>query len=266
MSERKGLSKKLRFEVFKRDSFTCVYCGRSAPDVVLHVDHIVPVSKGGTDDLTNLVTSCADCNLGKSNHEINDKSVVMKQKRQLDELNERREQLELMKQWNDELNNIENETVEYASDLFQSLTGSNPSDAGKAKLKHCLKKYGAQAVIDGVKKSVDRNFKGNRDSAEISFNRIEREILYKIRERENPELNKILYIRGILKNRFKADYQQLNNAVKVMQDAVDDGVLSTDELKELALAEQTFDDWCYSVDYARYERKWRPEHESKKNR
>ena len=42
---RKAISKKLRFEVFKRDSFTCQYCGKSAPDVILHVDHILPVKK-----------------------------------------------------------------------------------------------------------------------------------------------------------------------------------------------------------------------------
>ena len=44
--KRVPISKALRFEVFKRDSFTCQYCGRSAPEVVLEVDHIVPVSKG----------------------------------------------------------------------------------------------------------------------------------------------------------------------------------------------------------------------------
>ena len=140
MNGRKKLSKSLRFEVFKRDSFSCVYCGRSAPDVVLHVDHVVPVSKGGTNEITNLVTACSDCNLGKSNRKLDDKSMVAKQKRQLDELNERREQLEMMKQWNDELNNLENETVEYVSDLFQSLAGVKPNNRDKSKLRHYLKK------------------------------------------------------------------------------------------------------------------------------
>jgi hypothetical protein len=65
-TERKGLSKKVRFEVFKRDSFTCQYCGKQPPDVVLHVDHINPVASGGDNDPLNLITSCQDCNLGKS--------------------------------------------------------------------------------------------------------------------------------------------------------------------------------------------------------
>lgn len=61
-----GLSKRTRFEIFKRDGFTCQYCGKIPPGIVLEVDHIHPRSKGGTDDSINLTTSCADCNRGKS--------------------------------------------------------------------------------------------------------------------------------------------------------------------------------------------------------
>jgi hypothetical protein len=63
---RKGLSKRLRFEVFKRDLFTCQYCGRRPPEVMLHADHVVPVVEGGSDDPSNLTTSCVDCNQGKA--------------------------------------------------------------------------------------------------------------------------------------------------------------------------------------------------------
>jgi len=62
----------IRFKVLERDSFTCQYCGMSAPDVVLHVDHIKPVSKGGTNDMDNLITACAACNLGKSTMSLRD--------------------------------------------------------------------------------------------------------------------------------------------------------------------------------------------------
>lgn len=66
MAKRKSISKKLRFEVFKRDSFTCVYCGCTPPGVVLEIDHIDPVSRGGGNNIENLVTSCFSCNRGKS--------------------------------------------------------------------------------------------------------------------------------------------------------------------------------------------------------
>lgn len=61
---------KLRFEVFRRDSYRCQYCGRAAPEYPLHVDHIVPWSKGGETSIENLVTSCRECNLGKSNRPV----------------------------------------------------------------------------------------------------------------------------------------------------------------------------------------------------
>ena len=69
-SKRKALSKKLRFEVFKRDLFVCQYCGNSPPNVVLEVDHIQPVALGGTDTHDNLITSCFACNRGKSDNLI----------------------------------------------------------------------------------------------------------------------------------------------------------------------------------------------------
>ena len=54
-----------RFKIFERDRFTCQYCGKKPPEVILHTDHIYPKSKGGQDDELNLITSCRDCNLGK---------------------------------------------------------------------------------------------------------------------------------------------------------------------------------------------------------
>lgn len=62
---RKPMSKKLRFEVFKRDLFICQYCGAHPPVAILEVDHIDPVANGGTDRIDNLITSCVECNRGK---------------------------------------------------------------------------------------------------------------------------------------------------------------------------------------------------------
>lgn len=65
--ERGKLSSKLRYEVFKRDGFRCVYCGRAAADgITLHADHIIPIAKGGQTVPENLQTLCSECNAGKS--------------------------------------------------------------------------------------------------------------------------------------------------------------------------------------------------------
>lgn len=61
-----AVSKRTRYEVLRRDSHTCRYCGSSAPDVALTVDHVTPVALGGRDDPANLVAACRDCNAGKT--------------------------------------------------------------------------------------------------------------------------------------------------------------------------------------------------------
>lgn len=65
-----AVSKKTRFEVFKRDGFRCQYCGQTPPSVVLECDHIEAVASGGGDDEDNLLTSCFDCNRGKSDRPL----------------------------------------------------------------------------------------------------------------------------------------------------------------------------------------------------
>ncbi|OBB15070.1 hypothetical protein A5761_15120 [Mycolicibacterium setense] len=61
-----AVSKRLRFEILRRDNHTCRYCGGTPPDVILTVDHVIPVSLGGSDDPSNLVAACKDCNAGKT--------------------------------------------------------------------------------------------------------------------------------------------------------------------------------------------------------
>lgn len=63
----RAMSASLRFLVLRRDNFTCRYCGRKAPDVQLHIDHVVPWSVVKEHKIENLVVACQDCNLGKSN-------------------------------------------------------------------------------------------------------------------------------------------------------------------------------------------------------
>jgi hypothetical protein len=65
MRASRTLSYALRFQVLRRDGFACTYCGRQAPQVKLHIDHLVPWSRGGSNSPDNLRTACEECNLGK---------------------------------------------------------------------------------------------------------------------------------------------------------------------------------------------------------
>ena len=71
--KRTNIPKGIRHEVFKRDGYRCVECGAKKGDkkpdgskVVIHCDHILPLAKGGTDEMSNLQTLCQDCNLNKN--------------------------------------------------------------------------------------------------------------------------------------------------------------------------------------------------------
>jgi hypothetical protein len=87
--------KKLRFEIFKRDSFVCQYCGSHPPKAILHVDHIVPVADGGENDEDNLTTSCAACNLGKGARSLKDVWIDAG----LDVVHENDEAHQLLEEW-----------------------------------------------------------------------------------------------------------------------------------------------------------------------
>jgi hypothetical protein len=91
VAKRKALSKKARFDVFKRDGFVCQYCGAHPPQVTLHCDHIVAVVEGGTNDADNLVTACEACNLGKGARALADVPASLQSRAA--EMAEREEQL-----------------------------------------------------------------------------------------------------------------------------------------------------------------------------
>lgn len=64
--ERAKMTPSLRYEVLRRDHFRCQICGAEQSDgVKLHVDHIIPIAKGGKTELSNLRTLCDLCNIGK---------------------------------------------------------------------------------------------------------------------------------------------------------------------------------------------------------
>lgn len=65
MSDRKPIPKSVRFRVLQRDGFRCRYCGATPPDVVLHLDHVLAVARGGGNEEDNLITACLPCNIGK---------------------------------------------------------------------------------------------------------------------------------------------------------------------------------------------------------
>ena len=255
MNLRKPISKKIRFEVFKRDRFTCQYCGQKAPDVLLHVDHINPVSNGGENNIFNYVTSCFDCNMGKKDRLLDDNVVLQKQRLQLEIVQEKREQIELMFQWKESLNNIDDETNEL---VFQYINNKiKPlylSESYKTPIVGLLKKFGLEKVLDGIDESAAKYLKFDNDeeyrkSAENFLERLGGVIVYK----DLPPISrKLSYIKGIAKNRFKYfDTKKasiiLNIYVKSLLDyGLDENKILNDlesEVQKMTIESKSWSEW-----------------------
>src|SRR4030095_13972063 len=117
MTDRVALSKRIRFEVFKRDQFCCQYCGRHPPDIVLEIDHIIPVCDGGDASEENLLTACFDCNRGKASNPLTRVPQSLADKAA--EIAEREEQLRGYREiFEQQLERVEADIWKIAEELF----------------------------------------------------------------------------------------------------------------------------------------------------
>lgn len=207
-NKRKSLSPKQRFEVFKRDSFRCQYCGKTAPDVLLEVDHIKPVKEGGTNDIINLITACKDCNRGKGARLLDDNSVIEKQRAQLEELNERRQQLEMMMEWRNGLRDFEDRQIDIIESRLAVATGSYLTERDKASYRRALKKYGLPLMLDSVDAAISQYLLFDEDGEPIDesvtkvFDYVVKICHCKDLNEDKPYMKDLFYIRGILRNRL----------------------------------------------------------------
>lgn len=166
--KRAPISKKVRFEVFKRDSFTCQYCGKKAPDVILNADHIDPVSKGGKNDLMNLITSCFDCNSGKKAVLLSDDTVIKKQQGQLEELQERREQLEMLMKWREGLMDlVEMQINKYVTYIQNYMPGYAIKDHFKLEIKKWVKKYDPDTIFEAIDDAAEKYIQYKDDQVTV---------------------------------------------------------------------------------------------------
>lgn len=203
--QRKPISKALRFEVFKRDKFTCQYCGEHAPTVVLQIDHIHPVAQGGDNNILNLITSCFSCNNGKSDKSLEDRSVIEKQHKQLSMLQEKREQFELMLEWKKSLAQMEQDVVQMVADYINSkMVSRSLNENGLSSVAKWIKKFGVEPLLDAIDTSaaqylVFENRTATDNSASLFINKIPGIIIV----RNMPIVKqKIAYAKGIGRNRF----------------------------------------------------------------
>jgi len=250
--DRTAVSKRTRFEVFKRDKFTCQYCGRAAPSIVLQIDHIHPVAKDGDNDILNLVTSCQECNAGKSDKTLSDDSAIQKRKRQLDDLQERREQIDMMVEWQASLIDLDILATEECCALWARLvTPYAATETGKAALGKLVRKYGLGEICDCMRISVsqylERTLDGEiiRDSVHKAFDYIGRIASNRKRIQERPYLEDLYHIRNIAKS--KCRYFNDREAMAILEKAYLAGN-GVNELRSIALGAHNWTGWYTEVE------------------
>lgn len=244
MAERKTISKKIRFEVFKRDNFTCQYCGRMAPDVILEIDHINPVKNGGKNDILNLITSCKDCNRGKGARKLTDNEMLKKQQEQLKEINERKIQLELMLKWKKELLDFEDKQIAEIEKIL-APTQNTFTDYGKENCRKLIKKYGFDEVYESATISL-RNYyiSGDEDSIKKCFDYISRICITRNKQKNDPNLYKINYLVKIAKNKLR--YVDQNRLKKILNTYFEE--CDFEDLKDIFCTARNWNDLMECLD------------------
>jgi len=155
MNVRKQISKKMRFEVFKRDGFVCQYCGSHPPEAVLEVDHIVPVAEGGASEIDNYITACFSCNRGKGATPLDQVPKSLADKAA--EVAEREAQIrgynEIMLAARSRLE----EDVECVNRVYERFVpGYELSDRSRVSVRMFIEKLGVFPVIDAMELAGER--------------------------------------------------------------------------------------------------------------
>lgn len=176
--KRRPLTKKSRFEIFKRDQFTCVYCGSTPPAVTLEVDHVIPVSSGGENEIDNLVCSCFDCNRGKGKNNLDSIPETINEKAEY--AKEREGQIKEYRKLIKRVRARKSRDVKAVNDVFKTY-------------------FEDRGLTDKFKRSIKYNFVEKIDVTDLT------EYMHQSCNRFDDDPNRaISYFCGICWNRIKA--------------------------------------------------------------
>lgn len=249
MVKRSPISKLLRFEVFKRDAFTCRYCGRTSPEVILELDHIDPVKNGGGNSMLNLITSCRDCNRGKGVRVLSDTQMLDKQREQLNDLNERREQMKQMLAWKKELDHLSEEQIDAMNDLlkYKKMT---LSESGVIRFKKWIKEFGFSEVFESFQISLEQYMDAGDISKVVPY--VPRICETRKQTAINPVYSKRNYLRKMITNNYRTyTTDRIERIVHELCQTIE----IADQLITIVKCSRMSDDFFRNVN-ERFEGKW----------
>jgi hypothetical protein len=179
---------------------------------------------------------------------LDDSTTINKQRAQLEELQERREQIEMMMDWKTELLALQQDTVTQAAEFWASLVpGFSLNERGQQNLKKWLRKYPLANVLEAMQRSVEQYVNGQATSEDVeaAWKYVGRICNVMAADEEKPYLKDILYIRGILRNRLSWCDEQI--ALDKLEDAHIRGV-ALEQLSRLAKRSTSWRGWTAALD------------------
>jgi hypothetical protein len=239
-SSRKGIPKGIRFDVFKRDSFKCQFCGATAPDVLLEVDHLHPVARGGSNDITNLITACQPCNSGKSDKTLDENTTLAKARNQLEQLQERRDQLEMMMGWMEGLRELKEDALDRISSYWHALTpGFTINQNGRNDLQKWVRQFNVEEICHAMDVAAEQYLRFQDDGRVTSeswgeaFSKIPGICRVVRSSDDEPDLKDLFYIRGIVRKRLSGKHYIDHQALEFLKAAHSWGV-SLEDLRSVS--------------------------------
>lgn len=197
----------------------------SAAGSGLHLDHVDPVKLGGDNDITNLITACVTCNLGKGATPLGQGTLMLNTVKQMEDLQARRDLLKMVAQWRSELKTVKSEAisslVSYAEQTpFGQITITKEavSELSKALKKHPTEDI-FQAIDDAQEQKSDPAFYDDEDEISEGYSK---RLGVLLRQIGRPEYEaKLSYAAGILRNRFERYFSssRAGAAIKPFMDA-----------------------------------------------
>lgn len=245
---RKQLKKSIRFEVLKRDAFTCQYCGAKAPDVLLHIDHVMPVASGGSDEIYNLVTSCQPCNAGKKDKLLSDKSALSVAKNSAAAIQAEAEQMQMLIEWHKALKqHCPGEmVVSYWKEAARVAEG--PWDKDKQKTRKLVESYGLREMLKAVDDAVDSYIHRKYPDPEKGWSKVAKIAKINHQAKTDPLLKPTLKLSGLAAWRFRCQHWTNRSERVKLQDFIrsklESGVPECEIESSIHAAKNSYDFRC----------------------
>ena len=238
----------MRFEVLKRDGFQCRYCGARAPDVMLEVDHIDPVSLGGSDDFLNLTTACQDCNRGKSNIPLDEHQALQAQVTEIERIEGSAAGLDDLRRRRAEADELIEMQIDAIEEAIEGHPDFSLSETGRKTVKRWLKQDSVEALMTAVDAAAVSYLGSPGEVTDRDFERFISKVpavaaFRRIHGKKSEAYRKAIYAAAIMRNRFE-DFNEdfFTDAYTEMFEAFDPK--KCDEVAdEIVIAAKTYADY-----------------------